>query len=105
MLHGIGGEVDHADVVTIDEGGALEGAMELLQKLAESGGFGHAFGPIAILGPIAGAGDDELPLRGLGDEVGTQKHGVTGCGPVCVGATVPVGIGVDHQIRHRGGLK
>jgi hypothetical protein len=26
MLQGIGGEVDHVDVVAIDEGGALEGS-------------------------------------------------------------------------------
>jgi hypothetical protein len=34
MLHGIGGEVDRVDVVVVDEGGALEGAVELLEKLA-----------------------------------------------------------------------
>jgi hypothetical protein len=30
MLHEIGGEVDRADVVAVDEGGMLEGDMELL---------------------------------------------------------------------------
>jgi nucleoside-triphosphatase THEP1 len=30
MLHGIGGEIHRADVVAVDEGGALEGAVELL---------------------------------------------------------------------------
>ena len=34
MLHKIGGEVDRADVVSVDERGALEGAVELLEKLA-----------------------------------------------------------------------
>jgi hypothetical protein len=29
MLHEIGGEVDGADVVAVDEGGALKGAVEL----------------------------------------------------------------------------
>jgi nucleoside-triphosphatase THEP1 len=33
MLHEIGREVDHTYVVAIDEGGTLEGAMELLEKL------------------------------------------------------------------------
>jgi hypothetical protein len=32
MLHKIG-EVDCADVVSVDEGGALKGAMELLEQL------------------------------------------------------------------------
>jgi hypothetical protein len=31
VLHGIGGEVDHTDVVAVDEGGARKGAMELLE--------------------------------------------------------------------------
>jgi hypothetical protein len=42
MLHGIGREVDRADVVAVDEGGTLEGAMELLEKLAHLGGLYHA---------------------------------------------------------------
>jgi nucleoside-triphosphatase THEP1 len=34
MLHGIGGEVHHADVVAVDEASALEGVVELVEKLA-----------------------------------------------------------------------
>jgi hypothetical protein len=34
MLHGIGGEVDHADVVAADEGGALKGTVELVEELS-----------------------------------------------------------------------
>jgi hypothetical protein len=33
MLHGIGAEVDRADVVAVDEGGALKRAVKLLEKL------------------------------------------------------------------------
>jgi hypothetical protein len=46
-------------------------AVELLKKLAEPGGPGHAVGHNAILSLSAGAGDDGLSLRGPGDEVGT----------------------------------
>ena len=35
MLHGVGGEVDRADVVAVDEGGALEGVVELVEELAQ----------------------------------------------------------------------
>jgi hypothetical protein len=31
MLHGIRGEVDSADVVAVYEGGALKGAVELVE--------------------------------------------------------------------------
>jgi hypothetical protein len=70
MLHEIGGEVDRADVVAVDECGALKGAVELLEKLAQPGGLCHAVGHSAVLGPCARAGDNGLPLGGPGDEVG-----------------------------------
>jgi hypothetical protein len=50
---------------------ALEGAMELLEKLAQPGCLGHAVGHNAILGLSAGARDDGLTLGDPGDEVGT----------------------------------
>jgi hypothetical protein len=37
ILHEIGGEIDHADVVAVDEGGVLEGVVEFLKKLAKPG--------------------------------------------------------------------
>jgi hypothetical protein len=46
MLHGIGGEVDCADVVAIDEGDVLKGAVELLEKLAQ---------PVGLSTPLARA--------------------------------------------------
>jgi hypothetical protein len=70
MLHVIGGEVDRADVIGVDEGGALEGAVELLKNLAEPGGLGHAVDHNEILALSVGAWDDELPLQWLGEEVG-----------------------------------
>jgi hypothetical protein len=98
MLHGIGGEVDGVDVVAVDEGGTLKGAMELVEELAHPGGLGHN----AVLGLCAGAGDDVLPLGGPGDELGTQEHDITGDGPARVGAAGPVSVGVDHKLRRRG---
>ena len=70
MLHGIGGEVDHADVVAVDEGYMLEGVVELLEKLVEPGGLCHIVGHNAVLDLSARARDDGLPLGGPGDEVG-----------------------------------
>jgi nucleoside-triphosphatase THEP1 len=63
MLHKIIGKVDHVDVVTVDEGGALEGTVELLEKLAKLGGLDHSFGHIVVLGLSTGVGDDRLPIR------------------------------------------
>jgi hypothetical protein len=46
----------------------------------------------------AGAGDDELPLGGPGDEVGVQEHDITRCGSVRVGAASPVSVGVNDEL-------
>jgi hypothetical protein len=103
MLHGVGGEVDHADVVTVDEGDALKRAMELLEYMAHPVGLCHAVGRNVVLDLCAGAGDDELPLGAPGDEVGAQEHGITRSGLARVGTASPVSVGVDHELRRRGG--
>jgi hypothetical protein len=72
MLHEIG-EVDRADIVAVDEGDALKGAVDLLEKLTQLGGLGHVVGHSVVLGLRARAGDDGLPLGGPGDEVGAQN--------------------------------
>jgi hypothetical protein len=102
MLHGIGGEVDCTDVVTVDEGGALEGTVELVEELSQLGGLYHVVGHCAVLGLSTGARDDGLPLGGPGDEVGAQEHGVTGGGLTRVWIASPVSVGVDHEFRRRG---
>jgi hypothetical protein len=105
MLHGVGGEVDRADIVAVDEGGALEGTVELVEELAQPGGLCHAVGHGTILGLSAGARDDGLTLGGPRDEVGAQEHSVTGGGPARVGTASPVSVGVDHELRRRGWSK
>jgi hypothetical protein len=97
MLHGIGGEVDCANVIAVDEGGALEGTVELVEELSQPGGLCHAVGHGAVLGLSTGARDDGLPLCGPGDKVGAQEYGVTGGGSTCVWTASLVGVGVDHE--------
>jgi hypothetical protein len=63
VLHGIGREVDHANVVEVDQCGASEGGVELLEQLTEPGRLGHTVGHNAILGLNAGARDDGLSLK------------------------------------------
>jgi hypothetical protein len=71
MLHGVGGEVDRADNVAVDKGGALEGTVELMEELLQLGGLCHAVGHGVVLGLSTGARDDGLPLGSPEDEVGT----------------------------------
>jgi hypothetical protein len=105
MLHGIGGEVDGIDVVVVDEGGTLEWAVELVVELAHPRGLRHSVGHGVVLSLCAGAGDDGLPLGGLGDEVGAQEYDIAGSGSACVRAADPVGVGVDHELRRWGCLE
>ena len=50
MLNGVGGEVDGADVVAVDEAGRIQRMMQLLQKLRQPGGFGDAVGNCTVFG-------------------------------------------------------
>jgi hypothetical protein len=102
MLHGIGGEVDGADVVAVDEGDTLKGSVELMEELAHLGGLCHVVGHSAVLGLHAGVGDDGLPLGDPGDKVGAYEHDIVGGGPTRVGAAALVSLDVDHKFRRRG---
>jgi hypothetical protein len=102
MLHGVGGEVDGADVVAVDKGDALEGAVELVEELAHPGCLSHAVSHSAVFGLGARAGDDGLTFDNPRDEVGAQKYGIVVGGASCVGAASLVSIGVDHKFQRRG---
>jgi hypothetical protein len=103
VLNGVGGEVDGADVIAVDESALRQRSMELLEELPEPTSFSYAVGHSAILSLGARAGDDILALGGPGDEIVTEKHSVARGGPMCIRATRPVRIRVDRQLRGGGG--
>jgi hypothetical protein len=103
VLNGVGGEVDGADVIAVDESALRQRSMELLEELPEPTSFSYAVGHNAILSLGARAGDDVLALGGPGDEIVTEKHSVARGGPMCIRATRPVRIRVDRQLRGGGG--
>jgi hypothetical protein len=49
VLNGVVGEVDGADVVTVDDCALQQWSMKLLVELLEPTGFSHAIGNDAIL--------------------------------------------------------
>jgi hypothetical protein len=103
MLHKIGVEVDRADVVAVDEGGTLEGVVELLEKLTKPVGLCHTIGHNAVLGLCVGA-RDRLTLGSPGDEVGTEEHGIAGSGTTRFWIANTVNVGVDLELRHQKGV-
>jgi hypothetical protein len=70
VLNRVGGEVDDADVVAVDESALWQWSMELLEELPEPTSFSHD----AILSLGTWSGDDVLTLRGLGDEVIVEEQ-------------------------------
>jgi hypothetical protein len=63
MMNRVGGEVDHRDIITVDQGGIGDGNRELAKKLSELGDLGDSVGDGAVLCFGAGAGDRGLSLR------------------------------------------
>jgi hypothetical protein len=102
VLNRIGGEVDGANVTAVDEIALRQRSMELLEEEPEPTSFSHAVGHDAILSLGAQEGDDILTLRGPGDEVVTEEHNIVLGGSMCIWATCPVLIHVDHQLKGGG---
>jgi hypothetical protein len=73
VLNGVGGEVDGADVIVVDESALRQQSMELLEELSEPTSFSHVVGHGMILSLSARAGDDVLALGGPG--VGSATRG------------------------------
>jgi hypothetical protein len=63
VLNGVGGEVDDADVVTVDECALRQRSVEILKKLPQPAGLCHAIGHGPVLGLGTQARDDVLTLR------------------------------------------
>jgi hypothetical protein len=103
MLNGVGGEVDGADVIAVDDSALRQRSMELMEELPEPTSFSYAVGHGAILSLGARAGDDVLALGVSGDEIVAEKHSVARGGPTCIWATRLVRIRVDRQLGGGGG--
>lgn len=77
MLNQVGGHVDHADVVTIHQGGTAKRGMELLEKLTQPGGFGDGVGHGAVLCFSTGPGDGWLSFGRPRNQVVAKKDRIS----------------------------
>jgi nucleoside-triphosphatase THEP1 len=62
MLDGVGGEVGHADVVIVDQGGPLREAVQLHKQLMKAACLRHAIGHDMIFHLNTRMRDDDLAL-------------------------------------------
>jgi hypothetical protein len=105
VLNGVGGEVVDADVITVDQSGPRQGAVQLHKQLSKPICLCHTVGHDTVLRLSARMGDDVLTFRGPGDEVVAQEHHVARSGPMSVGTTEPDNISVDDEVQRRGTTK
>jgi len=98
MLYRVGGEVDGADIVAVDEVGGVERVMQFLEKLPQPGGLSDAVGDSPVFSFSARARDSGLSLGGPGDKAATEEYSVTRGGAVSVRAACPISISVDNQL-------
>jgi len=98
VLDGVGGEVDGADVVAVDEAGGLQRLVQFLQELAKPGCLSNAVGNSPVFGLGAGPRDGGLALGGPRDEAVAEEDCIPGGGAMGVGAASPVGVGVDGEL-------
>jgi hypothetical protein len=98
VLNGVGGEVDNANVVVVDQNGSRQGVVQLHEQLMKQECLRHAVSHDAVLCLIARMGDDVLALGGLGDEDAAQEHRVARSGPMSVETADPVSVSVDDEV-------
>ena len=98
MLNRVGGHVDGADVVAVDQRSAPRRCMKLNEKLVQPSGFCNTISHCAILNFSTGPGDCNLPLRRPGNQVVLKKNRITRCGFAGIRTACPVSIGVHSQL-------
>jgi hypothetical protein len=96
MLNGVDREVHGADVVAVDESAPRRQTLELMEQLAQPGGFSHAVGDGAVLGFHAGPRDDRLSLGRPGHKVVPEEHRIAGRR---VQTSSPVSVSVDDEVE------
>ena len=102
MLNRVGGEVDGADIVAVDEAGIVKGVMKFLEELPQPRSLSDTVGNSPVLGLSARARDGGLPLGRPGDKTAAEEDGITGGGAASVRAAGPISIRVDDELCWRG---
>ena len=92
MLYGIGGHVDSADVVAVNQGSPANRRMQLNQKLVQPRNFCNSIGDSSVFGLSTGTRNCSLALGGLGDEIISKDDSIAESRLASVRTTSPIGI-------------
>jgi len=99
MMHRIRREVDCGDVVTIDDGGLVDGYLQFAKEMPKPAALSSDIGHTWILRLRAGARHHSLSLGRPRDERVTKEHTEPRGGAPRVRAARPVRIGVGDELR------
>ena len=98
MLYGVGGEVDGANIVTVDKAGGIQGMVNFLEQLPQPGDLSDAVGNCPVFSLGTRPGDGGLPLGGPGDQAVPEEDGISGGGAAGVRAAGPISISVHTNL-------
>jgi hypothetical protein len=98
VLYRVGGEVNGADVVAVDEAGRVEGVVQFLEKLLQPGNFSNTIGDSTVFSLGARPGNGVLSLGRPGNEAASKKDSVAGGGAASVWAAGPVSVRVHNKL-------
>jgi hypothetical protein len=105
MLNRISGEINGADIITVDHCSTTERTAKLCQELAQPASFGDSIHDSSIFCLCTRLGHCRLTLGRPRDEIVPEKHRITRGGFTCIRATCPICIGVDSEVNWRGPVK
>ena len=94
MMDGVGGHIDNADIVAVDNRSQGNRDVRLLEELPQPAALGHNMGHSVILRLIIGAGHRSLALGGPGHQIVTEEDAEAGGREACVGVAYLVSVGV-----------
>jgi len=92
MLDGIGGHVDGADVVAVNQGSPANRRVQLNQKLAQPRNFCNSMGDSSVFGVSTGMRNSNLAFGEPGDEIVTKEDSIAGSRLASVRAASPISI-------------
>jgi len=86
MLDGIGGHVDGADVVAVNQGSPANRCMQLNQKLAQPRNLCNSIGDSSVFGLSTGTQNCSLAFGGPGEDsiTGSRLASVRAASPISV---------------------
>jgi hypothetical protein len=105
MLNRVSGEINGADIITVDHCSTTERTVKLCQELAQPASFRDSIHDSSIFCLCTGLGHCRLRLGRPRDEIVPEKHRITRGGFTCIRATCPICIGVDSEVSWRGPVK